>query len=116
MRVVATLAALVGGLLAGAASALVHQWWWGLALGAVAAGATVVWLAPGWLRLAFATGWCVAVARATLSRPEGDYLVPANDRGWLLLATTLALALAALTTLPRRRGRADDQGDRPSPT
>lgn len=111
VRLSAVLGVLAVGALTGAATVLLHQWWWGLALGVAAAVASLLWLPRGWLRAALAAGWCVAVARATLTRPEGDFLVPGNDRGWTLLAASAGLLLVALATPPRRGARAVDPGD-----
>lgn len=116
LRLLAVLGVLVVGVLAGAATVLLHQWWWGLALGVAAVVAALVWLPRGWLRAAVAVGWCTAVARGTLARPEGDYLVPGNDRGWALLGASLGVLLFALATPSGGGRRAADPGDRASPT
>lgn len=108
-------AALVGAV-SGAAGVLVHQLWWGLALALAAALVTTAWLPAGSLRVGFAFGWMLAVSRATLTLPGGDYLISADAAGWSLLAGSLVLLVAALVTVGRRPGRADDRGDRGSAT
>ena len=51
------LVAVVVGAVSGVAGVLVHQAWWGLALGLTAALVTLAWLPPGPLRVGFAGGW-----------------------------------------------------------
>lgn len=103
---------LLVGVAAGAAAVLVHQWWWGLALGLAAAVATLGWLHRGLARVVFVVGWCVAVFRGAVTTPEGDYLVPANVQGLSLLGASALLVLVALATLPSRGGRAGNPPDR----
>ena len=62
------------GLLSGAAGTLLHQHWWGLALALVAGIASLGWLPPGVVRLAFAVEWCPAVVRGAIARPAGGFL------------------------------------------
>lgn len=96
---------------------LVHQRWWGLALGLLAGTAAIAALPPRWwLRPAFAAGWMAMVTAAVLRRPEGDYLVPANLAGYAVLGGSMVLLLASLVTLPPPRRRLADQGDSPRPT
>ena len=98
------------GLVSGAAGTLLHQEWWGFALAVVAGVATLRWLPPGVVRLAFATGWCLAVVRGAIQRPAGGILVPADAAGWSWLAASFVLLLAALLTVAggaaARRGSA----------
>lgn len=116
----AFLGVLVIGVVSGAAGVLVHQAWWGLALGLTAALVTLAWLPPGPLRSAFAVGWLASVTRATLTLPGGDFLIASDAMGWSFLAGSLVLVVAALATAgsPRgsRSGRAADQGVRGSAT
>ena len=105
------LGAALAGLVTGAAAVLTHTSWWWLALATAAALTTLGWLRGG-LRVAFAAGWCVAVARASLTRPEGDYLVSANAPGWTLLALTLVLLVGALLSAALGARRARDLGVR----
>ncbi len=108
---------LVGGALLGTCAAVLTSWPLGLVLG-VAAGAAALWALPRGVatRLALATGWAVAVLRLALRRPEGDYVVPADVGGYVLLATSLVLVLAAIVTLPVRRDVADPEPAEPAST
>lgn len=101
------LEALLIGLL-GAATAVAavaaHELWWGLPLTAATLAAVLVWVGPGWLtRLPLALGFVVVVLVAVPRRPEGDYLVSSDTRGYLFLLLTLLTLLAAVVTLPRPR-------------
>ena len=52
-----------------------------------AVAAAVVALPRGWwTRLPFALGFVAVLGLAMVPRGEGDYLVPGNARGYLLLA------------------------------
>jgi hypothetical protein len=101
---VRTLGTLLAGALVGvvsaAAAVLLHTSWWGLALGLAAAVSTLRWL-PSAARAGFALGWAVAVARASITRPEGDHLVSADAAGWTLLACSLVLVVGALASVGR---------------
>ena len=118
------LVAVVVGAVSGVAGVLVHQAWWGLALGLTAALVTLAWLPPGPLRVGFAGGWLLAVSRATITLPAGDYLVSADAAGWSFLAGSLVLVVAALASLGTSSGvrsgkhpaRAEDHGLRGSAT
>jgi hypothetical protein len=118
------LAALVVGLVSGAAGTLVHQRWWGLVLALAAALATLAWLPAGAVRLAFAVGWCVPVLRGALERPGGGFLISADAAGWSFLAGSAVLLVAAVVTAGAGRrtavetgsGRADDPGVRGLPS
>ena len=124
MRAAYGLAALVVGLVSGAAGTLVHQRWWGLALALAAALATLAWLPPGGVRLAFAAGWCVPVLRGALERPGGGFLISGDAAGWSFLAGSAVLLVAAVATAGAGRrtsgeaqpGRADDPGVRGLPS
>ena len=110
------LVAAVVGAVSGVAGVLVHQAWWGLALGLTAALVTLAWLPAGSLRVGFAAGWSVTVLRATLTMPGGDYLISADAAGWSFLAGSLVLVTAALATLGsgpgRRAAHTEDRGVR----
>lgn len=100
----AVVAAGLAGLVSGVAAVLTHTSWPWLALG-VAAAVTTLWWLPAGPRLVFAGGWAVAVARTSLTRPEGDYLVSDNAQGWTLLAFSVVVvvgALAGTVVGPRR--------------
>ena len=86
----------------GMAAVLVHQRWWSLALVAGAVAATVWALPRGWwTRLPFAVGFATVLGVAMTPRGEGDYLVPSNVRGYLLLAVGFLVLLTAVASLPR---------------
>jgi hypothetical protein len=107
---------LLTGAAGGLATVLLHQLGWGLALGLAAALATTLALPRGWARVAFVLGWAATVGRATVPRAEGDYLVPGNSSGYLLLAGSFVVLLIALATSAPARAPHDDPGDRPSAT
>jgi hypothetical protein len=116
VRALAALAALAVGVVSGAAGALLHQRWWGLALALATALVVLAWLPPGGVRLAFAVGWCVAALRGAVTRSGGGFLVGSDAAGWSFMAASVVLLLAALLSAGagrRRRPRhADDHGDR----
>ena len=124
MRAAYGLAALVVGLVSGAAGTLVHQRWWGLVLALAAALAAIAWLPAGGVRLAFAVGWCVPVLRGALERPGGGFLISGDAVGWSFLAGSAVLLVAAVATAGAGRrtpgeirpGRADDPGVRGLPS
>jgi hypothetical protein len=108
---VRALAALLVGAVSGAAGTLLHQEWWGIALALVTGLVVLAWLPPGLVRLAFAIGWCVPVARGALERPAGGFLISSDAAGWSFIGGSFVLLLAALTTVASSRGRAGDPGD-----
>ena len=102
MRVVAFVALLVAGAVTGVAAVAVHQRWWSLALVVATVAATVLAVPPGWWsRLPFALGFAGVLGLAMTPRSEGDYLIPANARGYVLLAVGFLAFLIAVATLPR---------------
>ena len=95
---------LLAGAVTSVAAVAVHQRWWGLALAGGAVVATLVALPRGWWsRLPFAVGFVAFLGLAMSPRAEGDYLVPGNARGYVLLAVGLVAFLIAVATLPRPR-------------
>jgi hypothetical protein len=102
--------ALAGGVVVGTASVLLHDYVWGLALG-VAASWSLVWAVPGgwWRRLPFALGWCLAALVLADERPEGDLLVRADLRGYLLLGAGVVVLLGGIVGLVHHRD--PDAGD-----
>jgi hypothetical protein len=102
VRVVRLVLLAAVGAVTGLAAVMVHQRWWGLLLAVAAVSATAVALPPGWsTRLPFALGFVVVLGLGTAPRSEGDYLVPGNVRGYVLLALGFVLVLTAVATLPR---------------
>lgn len=105
------------GAVAGLAAVLLHQHAWGLVLGLAAAAVAALALPRGWWsRLAFMLGWTGAVGYATVPRPEGDYLIPANASGYALLGGSFLLLLVALATSGPARRPGEDPGESPHPT
>jgi hypothetical protein len=102
MRVVRGVVCGVGGLVTSVAAVMVHQRWWGIALAVAAVAAAAVALPAGWwTRLPFALGFVVVLGLGMVPRGEGDYLIPGNARGYVLLALGFVLVLTAVATLPR---------------
>jgi hypothetical protein len=102
VRALTAVLLLATGAVTGTAAVAVHQRWWGLLLVAAAVVATQVALPPGWWsRLPFALGFVAVLGVAMTPRAEGDYLVPGNARGYVLLAVGLVAFLIAVATLPR---------------
>lgn len=111
------LALLVAGAAAGLATVLLHQQGWGLALGLAAAISATLALPRGWWsRVAFMLGWMGAVVWAMVPRAEGDYLIPANLLGYVVLGGSFVVLLVALATSGPVRGGRDDPGESASPT
>lgn len=100
------------GVVSGVAGTLLHQHWWGLALALATALVVLAWLPPGVVRVGFAVGWCVAVARGALERPAGGFLIGSDAPGWSFIAGSLVLLVAALVTVWSPRGQAEDPGVR----
>jgi len=118
LRLLRALALLASGVVVGAAAVLLHGLWWGFALALLSGVASVLALPPGLAtRVAFAGGWTLAVVVLMLPRPEGDYLVGGDLRGYGVLGFTAALLLLAMATVPtggrvRSGGGADAAGPR----
>lgn len=103
MRAFVAVGLLLGGLVVGLATVALHQDWWGLALGAAATSATLAALPAGWwLRTPFGLGAAVMIGYLALPRPEGDYVIAATARGYLLLGLAVIVLVVAVATLPRR--------------
>jgi hypothetical protein len=94
------------GAVTGVAAVAVHQRWWGLALLVAAVTATVLSLPRAWwTRLPFALGFIALLGLAMTPRGEGDYLVPGNARGYVLLGVGVLAFVIAVATLPRPGAR-----------
>lgn len=108
MRALLAAAAAAGslllGLLAGTASVALHRLGPGMVLALLATATTVLALRAWWPRMAaaFALGWLVPVGGAVLGRPEGDYAVATDLRGYALMAAGLVVTVVAVTSLGAR--------------
>ena len=109
MRALLVVPCLVLGFGVALCTVLLHGYAWGLALGLAATAATLVALPGGWwARLPFALGWTALLAVVTPQRPEGDYLVAADAKGYaLLVAGIVVLAAGFVGIRPRRPAAAD---------
>ncbi len=106
MRVVAAGLLALMGAVTGIAAVGVHQRWWSLVLVVAAVASVMLALPRGWwARLPYALGFAVVLGFAMTPRGEGDYLIPANGKGYTLLAVGLVLLLAAVASLPRSGAR-----------
>ena len=104
----------LGLLLLGAAVGLAAVWthgrWWSFALGAAATLATAYALRRGLLRTAYAGGWLLAAAYFLLARPEGDFVVGSDARGYAFLGLGLLLLSYTVATVPPRVALPDRTG------
>jgi len=106
-RVLAGLILGAAGLLTALPAVVLHQHWWGLALGLLAPASFLAAASPGWSRVGYAVGWATGVGLLVVTRPEGDYLLAAAVPGYLLLGATAAYVVVALVTVPARRAVGD---------
>ncbi len=96
--------ALLAGAAVGLCTVLLHDYTWGLLLGVATTVAALVACPPGWwARLPFALGWVAVLWLATTERPEGDYLVSSDTRGYALLVVGMVVLAAGFVGLVRRR-------------
>ena len=103
-RLATAIALCCAGFAVAVAATLVHQHWWGLVLAAATGlGGVLALPARWWTRLSYAAGWAGTVGWLTLPRTEGDYLIPSDESGYLLLILALVVLMAALVTLPPPR-------------
>lgn len=92
------------GAVVGVAAVVLHDWWWGLALGAAGTLALGWALRPGWsTRLPYAVGWVIPLGFAMVPRSEGDYLLAGDLKGYLLIAVGMVLIVLTTATLPLGR-------------
>lgn len=102
-RLVLASGAALAGAATGLAAVLLHQSWVWLVAALVAALAAVWALPRRGARMALALGWGIVVLRASLGRPEGDFLVASDGSGWALLAGSFAVLMVALVLGERAR-------------
>ena len=96
--------ALMAGLATGVLIVAVHQRWWSLALGMSVALLLLVCAPRGWwTRLPYGLGYAGAVGLLAVPRPEGDYLVAADLKGFVVLGTAVVVLVLSVATLPRPR-------------
>jgi hypothetical protein len=93
--------ALVLGAVVAVAAVDVHRWLFPLGL-LLAVGTTYAvplrLLASRWPRLAssYSLGWLAVFAFVIAGRPEGDYAIASDVRGYTLMAAALGLVLVAI--------------------
>jgi len=105
-RVVAAPVLLVLGAGTALATVALHELAWGLPLAVAATVATLVALPPGWWsRLPFALGFTAFVGWVVEPRPEGDYAISSDWRGYVVVGGALLLLVVGIATLPRPRPR-----------
>jgi len=61
-------------------------------------------LLPG-LASSYAVGWVIAFGFVILGRPEGDYAVASDLRGYALMAAGLAMVVVGVTSVSSRHPR-----------
>ena len=71
---------------------------------AVAASMTLAWVLRGMGRVgaSYALGWLALFGVALTGRPEGDFVVASDLRGYGLMAAALVLVVIGVTSLPAR--------------
>ena len=98
-------AALLGAVVALAAVAVHRQGVAGLLLAWVASALTAWRLGRGTvsrgLALSYAAGWVALLALVLTGRPEGDYAVASDLRGYALMAAGLAVLAVGVASLRR---------------
>jgi hypothetical protein len=83
---------------------------WGVVLAVVASvavgwGARRVWPARPTLASAYGLGWLVVFGLALVGRPEGDYAIAADARGYLLIGAALVMVAVTVGALAWSRPR-----------
>lgn len=115
LRIALGLGLVLAGAMSGLASVVVGGHWWGVGLAAVTAAAVFVALPR--TRLAwcsFAAGWAAMLLLVMEGRPEGDFAVASNGKGYGILVLGFLVALAGVVALV---GGLDRRltGERPDP-
>lgn len=106
-------ALLLAGAVTGFAAVVASGRTWGLLLAVVATVLSLAALPPrAWTRSPYALGWVLPVGLAILGRPEGDYAIGDNARGYGFFALTMAVVVTGVVALAgegRGRPPADDR-------
>lgn len=113
-RLLALLLALVTGVAVGVATLAVHRSATGVII-AMATTLVVMWAVHWWVAggaPAFAAGWLTALLVAVAGRGEGDYVVSADARGWLLMGFGVVVLVTgfAWARVPARRSGSGSVG------
>lgn len=108
MGVLRHLAALVVGLVVGVLALAVHRSDFPVGfVVAVAATYAVPWWLMGSSRpgtaATYAVGWLVVFGTAIAGRPEGDYVMAADVKGYAMMGVAVGLVLVAVVGLARSR-------------
>lgn len=109
VRLLGPILAFAVGAITSLAVVALHQSWWWLAL--AVAGTCAASLAPpdgAWLRIPFALGWLCVVVAAVLGKPEGDFVLASDPRGYVVLVGGLAVLVGAAVT-SRTRGEVSEE-------
>ncbi|MDQ1106704.1 DUF6113 family protein [Nocardioides zeae] len=100
LRIALGLGLVLAGATSGLASVVVGGRWWGVGLAAVTAAAVFVALPR--TRLAwctFAAGWAAMLLVVLEGRPEGDFAVADDGKGYAILVLGFLVALAGVVAL-----------------
>lgn len=99
LGIAAAAASAVLGILTAVPVVMLHGRWPGLAIG-VLCTAALTWAIParGGRRLLFVGGCLLVVGLGSVPRPEGDYLIAADTRGYTVLVGALVLMCVGLWT------------------
>lgn len=116
MRLIGAVAALGLGIATGAASVVLHDITWALAL-ASAATVLTVWALPAGIRgrVPYALGWMGVLALAVTPTAGGGYLLGSTTSGYAAMGLGLVALSVSIATFPlkrRRRLAGDDQAAR----
>ena len=103
LRVTTVVLAVLVGAVTALATVALHERAWGLPMAVVATAAALAAAPAGAPRFGYAVGWVLLVGYLTFPRPEGDYVLTQDLRGYAVLLTALVTFVVALATLPRPR-------------
>lgn len=113
-RIAGSVGLLVVGAVSGLASVVAGGRWWGVGLAALAAAAVLAALPrTRWAWCSFAAGWAAMLLLVLDGRPEGDFAVASNGKGYGILLLGFLVALAGVVALAGgldRRSAGDPTG------